>query len=814
MKTRWRAQVGWLLVRSRPFRGLLALTGVATVLVMATSTSIAALQWSPQQVVMSALGGAEAAVAPYNEEVFAPGAVLGEPSWVASVDQGVDVVTVWGSLVSLSIADEPPTDVTYAELPTPSPVLAGKVDLVAGRWPVAAGECVSTERPAGRAGPPVGRWPLTITGQVKEVFSPQSDGVYCAPGTWQTWRLSAAEEETINTSVSAQYYFVGSPMPVASELSRLIGQKDFGPDKYSFGLDTRQALLDLDQGSFNKFMGDRAPLLLLPFAVALVLASRLGVWSGRVVRALVRAGVPAKPMRRTMRVTALVGLAVVGLAGGLVGSVAALGVRPLLSAANGGKPLSNWQVPVLDVVGVLVVTLAGAALGLMTGDAVASARLGQQDRTPRPLTRLVRVVAGVVGLLLVVAALGLMLASDGRLWWMGGGALLMVVAFAAFTPLAIGRLGSALAGRPVSAVTLAGRIMLEGSRRWSIVALLMTLVLGLVTSLFVISGSAIAAQVAYMDSSVPPGSVLVEVQNPDGEKIAAETLERFESDLGLTGSPLVLTELGVGPTVGSRGLLQSVGTVEEAERLLGDLSDEAVATLEQGGALVIGGRPGEETRLPIESTTVQSGTAEIPALSIRPDKDHSYTTGAGIVLASASPDLVKEADVIRIWDVFQGLTPGQDVEARAWTTQTGMNGFQIQAYRPPTGFFMPVWLAVALIGFGLLFTPVLALSLRSEVRSLGGLTATLVSVGVGKRWIRPVFRTLSGTVMVVAVVAAVAPALISIALLSALNEGTFDLLGTPWWMLIGFLLALFAATQIATQSAFRRLGHRDHLVTV
>gem|GEM_PF-1342680 len=792
------------------------MTAVVTALVMATSACIGSLQWSRPQVANSELGATMAKVAPFDQGAFSPGEELAPARWLDGVDARVTVIPVWGSAVSLRTDAGQFDDAAYTELAMPSPVLSGIMDIVAGRWPLSAGECVTTTGAAGWAESPIGEWGLTVVGQVRNVFHPQSIEWLCAPGTWATWSLTTTEHQTISTMASTRYYFDGNPDLVNLEVARLAQEGVFGA-AYTFDAETRDHLLKPPNRSVNKVMGDRLPLLLLPFSVGLVMAGRLAGWSGRVSRTLVRAGVPSVPMRRTMAGTALVGTALVSVVGVVTGWLFALTARPLLSSLNGGKPLSDGLFPAADLSGVLLASVVGTGIGLWVGDAVSSARLGQQDRTPTPLSRRARVALVPFGLLFVGVAAWLMVASDSRLWWMSGGALMMVVAFATWTPLLVGMLGGALSRRPVSSGTLTGRILVEGSRRWSVVTVIVTLVVGLVCSLFVIASSSIAAQVAYMSPRVPAGSVRVEVEKDAGEKIPAQMLERFTSDLGLSTPPITMTELGLGPLSG--GLLQSVETLEDARSLLGDVPSQAMDVLARGGVLVVGATPNSSDTIPVQAVGGGSDaggmdTTDVPVLSVKPDAAHRWATGAGFVLRPALPDTMRQAATIRVWNVYQGLTPHQETVARNWAADTGMTAFMVDYSRPPTGFYMPLWLAISLIGFGLLFAPVLALALRGNVRTLSSLASTLTSVGIARTWIKPVFGLINITVISVAVVAAVAPALISITILATKYPRIFDLQGTPWWMLVVFVAALLGATHIATRSAFTSLKRKEHIITV
>jgi len=518
MKARWKAQVGWLLIRSQPFRGLLIFITAITVVVVATSTCISALSWSPQQRANSILGTTEAKVTTLAVDQLRPGRVPSDPQWAAELEEDTSVIPMWSTIVSLTFEDGSFNDISYSELSMPTPILVGKVELSIGRWPSAAGECVATKQATGHAEPPIGEWTLIIVGEVKDIFYPRANEVYCAPGTWQTWHMTEIEQQANNTALSGEFFFLGGPTIVTHELNRLVSEGEFGPQG-SFWLETRTQLLSPRGISAQKFLGDRAPLLVLPFGLALVLASLLARWSGVASRALVRAGVPTMPMRRTMATTAMGGTLMASCAGGMIGAFMALLLRPLLAWAKGGVPLSDWKLPINDLALVAGACVIGAGLGLWIGDAVTSARLGQHDRTKKSLSKRAQRTMVLLGIGMVGIALWLILASDGRLWWMISGVLVLVSGTVGFTPSLIDRLGAVLSHRVVSARTLAGRIFVEDSRRWSIIVTSVAVVLGIVCSLFAIGVSTVAGQVALEASQMPAGSVRIETQTPTGDQI-------------------------------------------------------------------------------------------------------------------------------------------------------------------------------------------------------------------------------------------------------------------------------------------------------
>ncbi|MDR2975564.1 MAG: hypothetical protein LBV00_12810 [Propionibacteriaceae bacterium] len=419
--------------------------------------------------------------------------------------------------------------------------------------------------------------------------------------------------------------------------------------------------------------------------------------------------------------------------------------------------------------------------------------------------------AAILAIIMGGIGVWLLLTSHDRSWWMIGGAVALVLAFAGLTPVILGRLSPMLASRTVSARTLAGRILVENSRRWSAATAVLSVALGLVFTLFTMSASSIAGQVALEASPIPAGSARIETLNPTGDRIPKSTATQFETDLELRGAPLKLTELDA--VLGEWGVLQSFDSLHDAKQLLGDLSNDAIDTLQCGGALVVGRLTDGHTHMNAWVANRQA-SVDIPILAIRTSVAHRFATGGGFVLAEALPDILKNTGSVRTWNVYQGLSVDQDIRARAWPAATGLSRFEVQAYRPIDGFSFPLWLAISLCGFGLFLTPLLALVLRHEVKSLGGIASSLRSIGLGRSWIRPVFSTLSGAIVMTAVFSGITPSVITVIILSALYPGVFNVATTPWWILGGFGLGLFGSTQLAIISANRQVGKQKHIATI
>ncbi len=812
-RRRWVTHVGRLLIRSQPYRGLMILMTVVTVLVSTTSASITALAWSPQQRTTHTLGSTESVVQSLAQESQLPGSELGDPAWSLGLEEGVATVSKWSTQVPLGINGNSLGYMSYVELEMPSPVMSGSVELLEGRWPNKPGECVTVSQASGQAVAPIGDWSLTIVGEIRIIFSPGDEAFYCAPGTWQTWSMTEQEQEASRNAISVSFYFQGETSAVARVIARLTSEGNLGPVDALY-VTTRQELLLSADISAQRFLSEQVPLLLIPFSLALVLAGRLSRWCGVVSRALVRTGVPEVTMRHTMAATTIGGTSVAIIAGGVIGALTSLAIRPVLQKVAWWKPLSEWQMPIIDLMMVLVSGVMGTVLGVLAGDSIIKTRLRQQDRAPQPLSSTAATVMGLIGAGIGVVALWILMSSEKRVWWVISGSMVMIIAFAAQTPLLVRLITRFMSSRVVSASTLAGRLIVNDSRRWSVVTSTVSVVLGVVFTSFTIGASSVAGQVLLEASPIPAGSVRIEIQSDGEDPIPETTLERFENDLGLTLPAIRLTELNCGYP--GPGLLQGVDSIHDAERLLGELPPAVIDVLQQGGVVVVGQITNGQTSMPAQQFMGSSDPTivSLPMIEHRPDPAHRYDTGAGFVLTSALPDILRSAGAIRTWNVYQGLTASQDVKARAWSAETGFNAFQIQAYRPSDGFSMPTRLAISLIGFGLLFAPIFALVLRNDVRSLSGLAATLSSVGLSRRWVRLLFRALTGVVVTISVVVALLAALAAIIVLSLLYPGVFDLVGTPWWMLAVLVLALITASQLAVRVAMKGLRKRKYVITI
>ena len=795
------ARVVTLLLRSRPFRGLLVVSGLAAMVVLATATCVAALRLSPEQRDIAYFGATQAYVQPWDAPQARPGQQIADHPLVAGLDGRVEAIRVGTAHPSLRDASGGFDSLLFSELAMPSPAFDGTVELFQGRWPQAAGECVATRDVPERTGPPLGSWDLTVVGRVTMVFTADYPEVACAPGTWALWEMSPEQLSLTADAAANAYYLVGDPQDIQRAVASLV-ERGLVDGQYDVSVRGGQR-----SPSASRFLNDQAPMVALPLLLAVVLGGLVGRWGGAVARALERAGVPRRPLRYAVLAGAGFGSLLAAVAGSLLGSALGFGLRPVLAGWVAEQPLSPWRLVVGEVLVVTVGTGVGAVLGCWLGDAFRSRRLRQLDVPARPLGR-----GAVVVLMLLAAALAggsawLIVNSQEQTWPIVQGVLGMVLAAGCLAPLAGRVLGVQLAGGTVSARTLAGRIVADDGRRWGLVSGAVTVFLGVVIAGFLVSTASLAGLQKALASDVPPGMVLLEVINPDGVRIPEQVHDQFVRDLQVS-DPVRLTERDV--SAYPNGMPQFFDSVADAERVLGSLRSEAVATLNAGGLLVVGGLEGDTVSLEID----ESFHVEVPVRAIKPAPEHRLRTGFGFGVLPAMRPEVQSASHARDMLIYQGLTPEQDAAARNWADTTGFNVFWIDAYRPDNPIGISAGIATGLAGFGLLAAPLLVGALRREVNELRPLAVTLRRVGLGRRWIRPAFATTVLIAVLPAALLAVAGPGLAVVLLARTYPSGFDLPGVPWWALAGFVGGVVGACYLATVFALRSLWRGARPVTI
>ncbi len=785
----WRTHLAPLFARSRLLRSLVL---VVLTVAMASTWALGMLQaldLSGEQRAQEALGASTGAILP-AEEIAGPGTYPPVPSWT----DGVDIVLVSGTQLSLVDASDALLDVHYEELPFPSAPLEGRVQLDDGRWPRAAGECVGTSTsPTLRA--PTGRWELTLVGHAHLVFAPEDSGIWCAVGTWE--RYHAADGEADGPGIQTSVHLLGSPEQAEELTQRLVDDGTVSP--YSVLL--RSAVVSMARTSPQEFLAIWVVSMVLLVAVPMIFAGRLARWVGSVEHSLVLAGVPSASVRRAALLAAGVATAAAATIGAALGTLGALATRPVLRAWASGRPLGPWAVDVPTTLMAIGGSTGGALVGFGFGVWRTRAVRRRAVREARPLSERGRRGLAASALLLTLVALGVLWTSEGRLWAIAGGVVLGIAAGAVVAPLFGLLLARRLASGRGTPAALAGRIIVEDGRRWSAVLVGATCFLGAVVAIFINMSASIAAQGALLQPPVPPGMVVVDVPEAQQGEDPTASVRRMEQDLGLTHSAeLLQTEL----MVGDEGVLFLLPDRTSATAVLGPLDADAERGLAEGAILRPGGSAGE--------VTVQSATGDaalrMRVQPYRPDPAHHVTLGYGFVMQEAIDGGAARAGARRAW-VYTGVDDQTSAALREWPARSGNLDVVVHAHHDHGGASMPLRLTAGFGVLALLAVPLLVWSMRREIDALRPLVLALDSLGVPRRWATTVLLTIASVQVVVPLVVGVLVAVTTTGLLQVLYPPLFDTMRANWLgvavVAVVLALSVWASARWATVHLRRRV---------
>lgn len=782
----WFGAVVRLLLGSRPCRALAV--GTLLTAFLATSVLLAGslVTLSPDQEVTSYLGESDAAVPltpPGGEQP--PGSTFVPPAWHGALSvPGTQRQLVRTSTLPMRVGDGGAHDwVNYVEAPLSTAALRGRFDLVEGREPAAADECVASATVARPARLPFGP-ELGMVGTIRAIFSADVPYLVCAPGTWASWRLPAAYAPLASLGASDTVYLTGEKTAHAVEAVRRIVSPE---EAESIGV-RDEALALASRASPQRFLAAWTPLLLLPFAVGLLLGGGFGVWASRTARTLHAVGLPRERISAAACATGVAAAGLGAFAGALLSLLLLPLWRPLATHATAGLPLNDQAPPfglIAALVGVSVAgTLAGLGLALLGGGVRRSVTVRQKLTLGR------REAAGwlIGGLASLGAGLVVIAMADGERWPMILGALAIALGGAALVAPTLwwlaGRLGvDANLGRAV-----AGRIMHDDARRWCIGAVSVAAVAGVMATTFVYVTSSASALIPLMASPVPQGVAVLRVLDPSGARVPDALVREFEHDVGV-GDPVTVHE-----EFYATGPVWSVATLADLERLAGPLPAEVRARVEQGALL--SGKVVTETSAPLAQFTggsmVDAGVA--PVVPWTGGALGRLNHAGGVGLASALPDPHTDAPVLR--RIYLGVP--DDNAARQWPLQRGLGGVEVLSYTGEATATWSLWTSVSLVGFSLVVLFIASSYARREAEALRPLMGSFAAQGMPSSWARAVLVRALFVFGAVCGVASLGSAALALAVLAAnYSRRVFDPAGVPWPVIVAFAASLPVVSVLA-----------------
>ena len=454
--------------------------------------------------------------------------------------------------------------------------------------------------------------------------------------------------------------------------------------------------------------------------------------------------------------------------------------RPLAARLTGDVPVGDNLVPIVLMVSIVGASLAGGLAGVAVGMLAASRRGDGTARQVTSLNRRDRVLLSGCAVGIAILAFLIVRGSDGRLWFMVGGALLGSIAFACAGALSLGWIAHALGRSKAPMVSVAGRLLADDSRRWALGTAARTAFVGILATTFVYVTSSAAAVLPFMGSRVPAGVTALRIQDPEGVVVPPAIVEDFENVVG-TSDPVLVREEHYW-----QGPVWTFSSITDLERVTGTLATELIARLEQGALI-------SHKALREEQVLLQNfGGAEALATTVIPFtgaavRGHAHASAFG--LASQAPSPPNGTPVLQL--VYTGLSPEANQRAGEWALERGLVAVEVLTYQGEAQASWPLWTSVSLAGFGLLVLVVASIATYRETASLRPLLGAFVALGLPRSWLRtvtlPLVLTFGGTCAIFALLGA----LYALGLLATTyRAGVFDAAGVPWWVLLTFLASI------------------------
>lgn len=737
----WQFSVMALVARTRAFWVRLLPLFVGTVAATAILGLLAASQLTPAQQIESRIGGADGA-ATAGRALPAGSAPVG-----LTVQAGATTLTT--ELTSfLELSDPRISGVLYVETEWASRSVAGRAILISGHWPTKPGEAVVTPamnlRPGDSVKSVVGSNTLAVVGIANLVYSSDREAVLAAPGTWAAWPVTRAAAERADLTANRQLLF-DAPDP-GRTCEKLITDKTLAGDGLS--CETRQSMMQVaSTGSPIRFLLEQGlPALAVQLLAAVLCAGLLTRLLRRTMRPLLDVGLSSRALRATSLGLTGAGTVAAAIGGVLVGMGGVLLLRPLL-ASRAGHPLSPVTAPDSALLGSLAAVIVAVVL-------VRPQQVTRQHMQHVLSDRVVRVSVGI-GCSLVALAVVAAIQLPQALSTVAVVAVGASVGFGLLAPqmlLAVSAM-SFPPGRRLAAVRALG----SNSRTYAVhVALTATLVGLLCSSLAMVSGL-IANLNRNSGTGIPPGMVLLNVDEEGRTKLGNDTVREFETSLGLS-SPTTVWQGVDEDQSGDQVPWWAFESVHDAQRVFPGLSDVQIQALATG-------------RL---SLMPDAATGPL-------DRSHDLRWLLELRVSVAKPTGAYARSLL-----YVGLTPEQDRGAAGWAQEHSLASGYVRATDIAADVPIPELTAAAAAAFAICVGLMSSVAMRGELSELRRLLAAFNALGLGRRWCFGVITTISLSMSTMGAILGWFGALVTTLLVSFLLNGAV-LLGAVPWLVFGVI---------------------------
>lgn len=735
----WQLSIVALLTRTPAFwRRVLPLT-IGTVIATVSLGLLAAAQLAPLQQVESRLGSADGAVS--------AGKAVPAGSAAPALESRPHVISITTELTSfIELANPRISGTLYIETDWVSPAVAGRVELVSGRWPTQPGEVVVSKTvpltPGSTSTTVVGPNTMDVVGVAHLVYSAATPAVMAAPGTWAAWPVTRRQAEQAGLTANRQLLFTATDP--ARVCSQLLADHTLAGD--GLNCETRAGMYQLSAtGNPVRFLLEQGlPALGIQLLAAVLAGGLVTRLLQRMMRPLSDVGLPSRSLRLAGLVQASVGSAAAIAAGLALGFGVTLLARPLV-AAQLNHPLSPIAAPVSAALG----GLAALLVVLVAVRPLPPSR----ERRPHALSERAADRLAAVGCSLIALSIAGTVQLPQALSTVALVAVGTSVGFALLAPRLV-LLASAADFVP-SVRLAAARALGSNSRTYAIhVALTATLV-GLICSSLALASGLVANLNQNSGTGIPAGMVLLNVDEDGRLKLTDQVVREFEKSLGL-GDPITVWQGVDQAGTGELTPWWAFPSINDAQHVFPGLSEGQVHALAAAGSVSL--RPDSQTGH-LQRPRDLRWLLELRISSSRPST--AYATSL----------------------LYLGLTPEQDELAAAWADDHGLAPGYVRATDAAADVPIPLLTAIGASAFAVSTGLMSSVAMRGELAALRGLLAAFNALGLGRRWCFGVIVTISLALSGLAVILGWCSALVTAALVRFLLDDALLLGGVHWLVL-------------------------------
>lgn len=799
--------------RSRNIRSVAIGFAVVVALLICISSTLKALDLSPDQVVEQNLGAFDAKLDLTGTVNLKPGESFVSSS--ESKEQRLPArvsAEIYSTDIRLGGADNgyaPFIETNWADEPFPD-----RYKLSSGRWGSSPGEIVITNPPGSATlGSQLrvlsGNTDWQVVGIAEDRYG-RFSSLLASPGTWADLEPQRLKDFRVLEASPRLYASTDAQAQMLSFAKRLIALKADAKAASSFDPESTIQTSDSIADVARRSSGQKSPVayflpaILFPILIVLLPLTLFEREFRQRLALLDALGVGRIQSWAGLWAAFLCWLVIGGLLGCAVGTLLALAARPAIAAFH-PLPLSPSASPILPYLQATLIASLAAGIGLA---ATARASRDRHRRNLKARSQLPNEVWRSALFILIAAIVVESFMLDSIQRWMilmGTIAVLVAISGGRLTRLT----AQMLRPRSLAAASLALRKMSDPAGRSGALVATIAVGTGLACGMLILASSVVSSGKSESTPNVMPGQMAVNGVGGILEPATPAVQKLVARELASSAQPITISFLGsIDAPVWARddgyGFVGVFESVDQLEAFFpAGLTASAVATLKSGGAIRWDDQPGER-RLqgadPDDVTTLSAEQVEAPPVR----------WGESIVVALLHDGARKLNFPISTGaTVYDGGDASRGESIKELLRAEGLDPDQVETYSRPTTPAPPLLIVLASISLLLLLFATTLFAARTQVDSLKSVFATALAIGLPPGWCKRVavtelaLSTLVATSMALAI--AWLPAIVASTRISGLA------LDIPWLAVVALFAAVYTTGFAANALAFRDLSSASEI---